>query len=223
MDPIRIQEINKLSKQYLKFENLEDIDQLNGKERVQILDTLIKFFRIFYYTFQENRKKSNCQFPSQHSVEREKSDTNYTRPQKTRKKISLPCFKEENSKLESDIKKEKSTDDSSIILKSFLGFDSDDFDNMISKLPLNRIYSSRSLAQLLHSRIREYQLSHSETRKICEHTLLLIENGIKMIDKTIETLETIEITNICTVEKLSYEFDNFFKSDKFLGDTFDVI
>lgn len=218
MNPNWIQEINKLSQQYLKFENLEDIDQLNGKERVQILDILNKFFDLFYPTFQEIKKeKSDCHIPSKHSsVEREKSDTDYTQPRKIRKKISSACSKEESSKLESDIIKEKTTDGSSIILKSFLGFDIDDFDNLISKLPSKRIYSSRSLAQLLHSRIREYQLSHFETRKICEHTLLLLENGIKMIDKIIED---IEITNMFTVSDVEKEINEFYK---FSSDTFDV-
>ena len=215
MDPIRIQEINKLSQQYLKFENLEDIDQLNGKERVQILDTLIKFFRIFYYIFQEDRKKSNCQFRSKHSVEREKSDTDYTRPRKTKKKISLPCFKEESSKLESDIKKEKTTDVSLIILTRFSGFDVDDFD--FSCLSLDRIHNTRSLALSLHSTIREYQLSYSETRKICEHTLFMIEDGIKMIDRIIETFENNEISNMCTVSDVENEFNEF------SSNTFDVI
>ena len=207
MDPIRIQEINKLSQQYLKFENLEDIDQLNGKERVQILDTLSKFFGLFYHTFQEIKKeKSDCHIPSKHSsVEREKSDTDYTQPRKIRKKISSACSKEESSKLESDIIKEKTTDGSSIVLKSFLGFDAGDFDNMISKLPLNRIHNIKSLAESLYSIIREYQLSHFETRKICEHTLLLLENGIKMIDKIIED---IEITNMFTVSDLEKEINN---------------
>ena len=225
MDPIRIQEINKLSQQYLKFENLEDIDQLNGKERVQILDILNKFFGIFYYTFQENKKKSDYQIPPKHSfVEREKSDTDYTRSRKIRKKKkSSSCSKEERSKLESDIIKEKTTDGSSIVLKSFLGFDAGDFDNMISKLPLNRIHNIKSLAESLYSIIREYQLSHFETRKICEHTLFLIKSGIKMINKIIKAYETREINNIYTVTDVENEFDNFSKSIKNLSDTFDVL
>lgn len=224
MDPIWIQEINKLSQQYLGFENLGDIEQLNGEERFQILDILNKFFDIFYYTFQENKKKSDCQILSKHSfVERKKSDTEYTRSRKIRKKKSSSYSKEERSKLESDIIKEKTTDGSSIVLKSFLGFDNGDFDNMISKRPLNRIHNIKSLAESLYSIIRKYQLNHFETRKICEHTLFLIKSGIKMINKIIKAYETREINNIYTVTDVENEFDIFSKSIKNLSDTFDVL
>ena len=214
MDPVMTLEINELSQQYLGFKNLDDIEKLSPEERVQILGILNKFFGIFYYLFQENNKKSDWSISSGREKE---IDSDHNRPIKIRKKISSSGSKEESPKNEFDISKKKTSDGSSIILKSFLGFDADDFDNMISKLPPSRIYSSRGLAVSLYSRISEYQLSHLETRKICEHTLFMIKNGIKMIDKIIETLEIIEITNIYTVSDVENEFD------KFSSDTFDVL
>lgn len=212
MDPILTQEINELSQQYQKFKNLEDIEQLSERERAQILDILNKFREIFHYTFQENKKKSDCHILSKHSsVEREIRDTDYTLSRKIRKKkINSSC-----SKIESDIIKEKTTDVSPIILTRFSAFDVDDFD--FSCLSLDRIHNTRSLALSLHSTIREYQLSYSETRKICEHTLFMIEDGIKMIDRIIETFENNEISNMCTVSDVENEFNEFSSI------TFDVI